>query len=265
MTTSERGWSEYCKLYRLSQRCSDARLTDFLEPNLCRFSSTWPQSKKGAVLYGPTGRGKTHYMHALIRAVVLTYGLGAVRFFKAVQLDRVLLAEFLELGSAEGPLDHLRTVDFLFIDDFGVERATERTERDYFDVFDARWDAGRPTVLSTNLSPKDIEARFGDRIYSRLKGADWLDFSDLPDRRGIPSNPTQPRENRRTPLQTELDAWEREYFNNKKEISDWLKNQEPRVSTLSEGDIAARWAMSKLTGATKRLTEKFSGKITEVV
>jgi len=137
------------------------------------------------VLTGQAGRGKTHFSYCLLRGLFdfCHVNLGDIRFFKSKALDDRILREINIYHSAASFLSSLAEVEYLFIDDFGIERDSERTNRDYYELLDARLYECKTTVISTNLSEEGIAEHFKGRIYSRLKEFIWMEF-DGPDLRG---------------------------------------------------------------------------------
>ncbi len=69
----------------------------------------------------------------------------------------------------------LKTYDLVIIDDLGAERQTEFATEKIFDVFDIRYEAEKPLIVTTNLTNEDINnssievARIFDRITSMCK------------------------------------------------------------------------------------------------
>jgi len=57
--------------------------------------------------------------------------------------------------------------DLLLVDDFGIERRTEFVDEELMRIFDWRYRDLRAVAISTNLSPKEIQAKYGDRLLSR--------------------------------------------------------------------------------------------------
>ena len=70
----------------------------------------------------------------------------------------------------EGFFEELLEVELLLIDDLGTEFFTSFTASRLFALLNTRLLAGRSTVLSTNLSLKDLAERYTDRVASRLMG-----------------------------------------------------------------------------------------------
>ena len=60
--------------------------------------------------------------------------------------------------------------DLLILDDLGTELGGAFTTACLYDIINTRLVRGLPTVMSTNLSPKELTDRYGERIASRLFG-----------------------------------------------------------------------------------------------
>lgn len=137
-------------------------------------------SKYGIVLCGGCGNGKTTMLKALQNLINHMrirnpnrasgsgtgfgdyYGLTIVSAMQVVQLCKSDYKRFLELAQT----------DMLGIDDLGTEpfEAMDYGNVIYpvVDLLTRRYDAQLFTVVTTNLNPKGIRARYGDRIADRL-------------------------------------------------------------------------------------------------
>lgn len=137
------------------------------------------------ILRGPPGRGKTHFTYSLIRGLFDSgrARLGDIRFYKSKSFDDRIMDEVQKYKSCTHFIKSVCEIPFFFLDDFGVERDTERANRDYYDFLDTRLYNLKTTVISTNLTEKAITDHYGDRVYSRFKEYFWIDF-DGPDLRG---------------------------------------------------------------------------------
>ena len=68
-------------------------------------------------------------------------------------------------------LDSLNRNNLLIIDDLGVERESEYMQEQVYNIIDARYRAGRPLIVTTNISleeiknPKNVQRK---RIYDRV-------------------------------------------------------------------------------------------------
>ena len=75
------------------------------------------------------------------------------------QLKRVALANAL-----------ITEPDLLILDDLGTEMATGFVQSALYQLVNGRLLAGKSTIISTNLTPAQIESRYGAAIWSRLQG-----------------------------------------------------------------------------------------------
>ncbi|HWQ10684.1 MAG TPA: hypothetical protein VN436_16295, partial [Holophaga sp.] len=90
----------------------------------------------------------------------------------------------------EEHMERLATVPLLVLDDLGAERAREDRDRDWgnvklYEVLEARVNAQRATLWTSNLDGPAIRSRYGDRLLSRLIGLGPVVSAPpgLPDRR----------------------------------------------------------------------------------
>ena len=78
------------------------------------------------------------------------------------------LIDALKPGGDEDALHAAQTAAVLALDDLGTTRGTEWEKDRLFAVIDARYQAMRPTVVTTNVAVMDLAANLGDRLVSRL-------------------------------------------------------------------------------------------------
>ena len=124
------------------------------------------EKRKGLVFFGPVGTGKTFYA-ACIANALLDKG------YPVMMLDFDRIRNTLQ-SSFEGRqeyLDSFHRCPLLILDDLGMESKSEYMQEIVFSVVDARYKAGLPLIVTTNLTseqlknPKDITQQ---RIYSRI-------------------------------------------------------------------------------------------------
>ena len=63
--------------------------------------------------------------------------------------------------------------DLLIIDDLGTEFSSQFSTSCLYNLVNTRQNKGLSTIISTNLSPKDLAERYDGRIYSRIAGNDY--------------------------------------------------------------------------------------------
>lgn len=162
-------------------RCRNAELED-LEEQLALKVREGISLKRGALLYGSTGLGKTYAMVAAMKAIART--MPSHRFGPNVTLDdeRNTVSAFVDWpefitnlrsrGDSVGQLFGWRGP--LFIDDVGQEHVAVSGYRQgeseaVFDQFiNRRTGIDSPLWITTNLTPNEIRDRYGERAMSRL-------------------------------------------------------------------------------------------------
>lgn len=130
------------------------------------------------VLAGGVGCGKTTAAHVWLLPLGQPLEPHRVAFVSA--------QEFARTSRYEGKIERLRAPDRLVIDDLGAEYMDERGSAlvDLDELIDARWRAGRGTLLTTNLTAQSFKRRYGARLASRIRDEGGWHQVDGPDLRG---------------------------------------------------------------------------------
>ena len=185
-------WYEFCKLNNIFSRYRDVSIdTLSIPPNddSESFSSKamrWINKPKSLILQGRAGRGKTHFMFALLKEMFVTHGLrvyGDVRYFDYVDLDRRLQEDVFRFKSSRPLIEQLSEIPILVLDDFGIDTGTNKHERDFYEIFNNRFGNNLITIISTNMNETEMYKAYGERIISRMKEAAVIEFNG-PDLRG---------------------------------------------------------------------------------
>ena len=141
--------------------------------NTCRsFATNFGSKKQNLLLIGGTGMGKTHLSTAIAREVIrqgydVVYQT-AQRFMNDFE-ERRFGRSYGE-SSDNNPCDRYTKCDLLILDDLGTEFTSGITVSSLYDVINTRLISGSRTIISTNLSQKDLRDAYNDRIVSRLFG-----------------------------------------------------------------------------------------------
>lgn len=178
-------WYEFCKLNSIFPRYREVSIDTLTIPPsedgepFSAKAMRWINRPKSLILQGKAGRGKTHFMFALVKEMFLSKGLriGDIRYFDHVDLDRRLQEQMIKYKSSRGLIEQLCDVPILVLDDFGIDTGTQRHERDFYEIFNKRFGNNLITIISTNLDEKEIYKSYGERISSRFKEAAVLEFN----------------------------------------------------------------------------------------
>ena len=76
---------------------------------------------------------------------------------------------FSDQGS--GTEGNLLSCELLILDDLGTEFQNSYVTSAFYNIINTRLLTGKPTIVSTNLTLKELEAKYGSRIVSRMIGA----------------------------------------------------------------------------------------------
>lgn len=118
------------------------------------------------LLLGPTGVGKTYEAHAAIRELAVT---GVVARWTVVTAADLYGKLRVRHGvDSEAEFQKFQNATILLIDDLGASKVTEFTEDVNFRLINHRYENALPTLLTSNVVPKELSARLGDRVASRL-------------------------------------------------------------------------------------------------
>jgi DNA replication protein DnaC len=123
-------------------------------------------SGRGLWIQGDVGTGKT-----TLAMVVSKAALDAGRSVAIYSLPRLLnlLRESMDSdGGKLDFLDRLTAVDLLHLDDLGAENRTDWVLEQLYSIVNARYEAERAIVATTNLMPDELSERLGPRTVSRL-------------------------------------------------------------------------------------------------
>lgn len=121
------------------------------------------------LFYGATGLGKTFLSHA-VAAEIMARGASVV-YETAFGMIRICEDKvFNKSGEQEAEMayDSLFKADLLIIDDLGTEMVNSFTNAQFFNILNTRLIEGKKTIISTNLSPREISSVYGDRVFSRV-------------------------------------------------------------------------------------------------
>lgn len=126
----------------------------------------------GVVLAGPVGTGKTWLAAAIFNRAE---ALGGMCFWaRGAGLAAAIKATWGDYRGEELLTEQLASVDLLVLDDFGIQagdggRMSDHVETMYFNIVDARSQADRPTVVTTNMESAELMTNRTKATIDRLK------------------------------------------------------------------------------------------------
>jgi chromosomal replication initiator protein len=125
-------------------------------------------------LYGTTGLGKTHLMHAIgrtlqnnfpsMRIVYTTAERFMNEMIQCIRTDRMNLFQ-----------KHYRSADVLLVDDIHVIAGKERTQEEFFHTFNELYDHQKQIVISSDSAPKNTPGLV-ERLRSRFEWGLMVDI-----------------------------------------------------------------------------------------
>ena len=144
---------------------SNRTLTHAMQQYVANFEEFKAQGK-GLLLYGSVGSGKTFAACEVANALIDKGHPVLVTNF--AKLINTLEEQF---KSRQTYIDSLNKFSLLVIDDLDAERDTEYMQENVYNIIDARYRAGLPMIITTNLTGaklKNPDNISKERIYSRL-------------------------------------------------------------------------------------------------
>ena len=144
---------------------SNAKVMQVMKNYVDNFAKFREQGK-GLLLYGNVGTGKT-FAAACVANALIDNGVPCY-------VTNFNTASNMIFENRQSYLDNLQRFRLLVLDDLGTERKTEYMQEIVFSIVDARYSAGLPMIVTTNLTLEEIknpnsvaEARCYDRILER--------------------------------------------------------------------------------------------------
>jgi chromosomal replication initiator protein len=125
-------------------------------------------------IYGHTGLGKTHLLHAIANYVGLHSSSLGVRYVTSETFMNDFINSLRD-KRIEGFKQRYRAYDVLLIDDVQFFEHKERIQEEFFHTFNSLHEAGRQIVMSSDRPPRDIQT-LEDRLRSRFE---WGLITDI--------------------------------------------------------------------------------------
>ena len=125
-------------------------------------------------IYGQSGLGKTHLMHAIINEMHKNHPDFNITYVNGEDFTNQLI-EAIQIKSPQEFRDKYRKCDVLLIDDIQFIAGREATQEEFFHTFNTLWEEGKQIILTSDRPPRDIKT-LEDRLRTRFE---WGLIADI--------------------------------------------------------------------------------------
>nr|WP_202112888.1 MULTISPECIES: chromosomal replication initiator protein DnaA [unclassified Gilliamella] len=117
-------------------------------------------------LYGSTGLGKTHLLHAVGNQIMAAKNNAKVVYMHSERFVQDMV-KALQNNAIEEFKNYYRSVDALLIDDIQFFANKERSQEEFFHTFNSLLEGNQQIILTSDRYPKEIDG-VEDRLKSRF-------------------------------------------------------------------------------------------------
>ncbi len=126
-------------------------------------------------IYGGVGLGKTHLLQALGNEVREQHPEKIIKYITSERFTTELV-DSIKNQKADKFKEYYQQMDLLIIDDVQFLSGREKTQHEFFHIFNALYQLNKQVVISSDRAPKGI-ATLEDRLRSRFEGGMIVDIS----------------------------------------------------------------------------------------
>lgn len=117
-------------------------------------------------LYGGTGLGKTHLLHAIGNGILANKPNARVLYIHANNFMQHMVKAMRD-NNMDQFKKFYRSLDALLVDDIQFFAEKEKTQEEFFHIFNNLFETGRQIILTSDRYPKEIE-KIEERLKSRF-------------------------------------------------------------------------------------------------
>ncbi len=126
-------------------------------------------------IYGGVGLGKTHILQAIGNEVVKNFKKKKIQYVSSEKFTSGVVSA-IRNHQMESFKSKYRTIDVLIIDDIQFLAGKEKTQEEFFHIFNVLYESNKQIILSSDRPPKAIRA-LAERLRSRFEGGMIADIS----------------------------------------------------------------------------------------
>ena len=138
--------------------------------NCKKYAENFSTESSSLLFQGSSGLGKTHLSLAIAKTAI-EKGYGVIYVSAPAILSKIENERFGGRDVIKNDTEQLiMNCDLLIIDDLGTEFATRFTVSAIYNIINSRMITSKPTIISTNLSVRELQEKYNDRTVSRIIG-----------------------------------------------------------------------------------------------
>ena len=125
-------------------------------------------------IYGNSGLGKTHLMHAIGNAILEACPNAKVKYVTSETFTNEII-NAIQNHTVKDFQEKYRTIDCLIIDDIQFLENKERTQEEFFHTFNALKESNKQIVISCDRNPQSMD-KLEERLRSRFASGLTVDI-----------------------------------------------------------------------------------------
>ncbi len=130
-------------------------------------------------IYGSTGLGKTHLMHAVANVILQHDASARVVYVTAEDFMNEMIDSLRYKRMEDFRSKYRKQATVLLVDDIQFLSGKDRTQEEFFHTFNALQNSGRQVILTADVLPRNIE-KLEPRLRTRFEGGLLADMQ-MPD------------------------------------------------------------------------------------